>query len=369
MIEISFLIEKLKQKLNNNLNGLKFAIKLDTGEITKPKRIPNTNSFEYPINGLVKIISNDVNNLVDGEVFATISARLQVSVPLNGDEKDKEFSDGINTKTVLGYGNKVKAVRKTLTDLFSRAEQEIISDSDEKFYSVTTVYAFPNSGERNIVFGGGDSLVLSVIISYMIVENGINTYDVIYTLDGKQIPFQANTVFRTPTMEGNVFGDTANGAVKNTSMQTSFSISFELPALKNEITAQMFEYLFGGQMNVAHILNIKYPSFGSAEKKEKNYLVSFGEVKAMGNMVQNIGQTLTLVECDDDYELLEFPDNYYIYECTNATDSEVFGGFAYFYNAETKEFGNGLTGNLSFAVGDILISTAPLSDSTNFTQV
>lgn len=370
MISTSVLIDKLKQKLNMNLYGLTFAIKQDTGEKQKGYRLPNSNSFVTPINGLVKIISNEVNNLTDGEVFAMISARLELIVAIEGAEEDMEFSDGTNTKTVLGYGNKIRAVRQALTDLFSKATQEIVEDEDGHFYSVSTVYSFPNSGTRNQVGGGaGDSYTFTVNISYMIVENGVNTYDVVYTLDGKKIPFQANTIFRTPTMEGNVYGNTINGATKNTSMQTVFSVSFELPAIKNEITKQIFEYLFGGKMNVAHILNIKYPNIDGTGYKEKNYLVTFGETQAMGNMIKNIGQKITLMECDDDYELIEFPDDYYLYQCRTLTETETFTEYAYFYNTDTREFGNGATGSLRCDPGDILVSTAPLQDLTNFTEI
>jgi hypothetical protein len=173
-------------------------------------------------------------------------------------------------------------------------------------------------------------------------------------------------------MDGNVYADTKDGATKNLVSQTTFSVSFQLPALKNTVTRQMFKYLFGGKINEAHILSVKYPSFNGGKDEEYFYLVTYGEINAMGNTILNVGQSLTLMESVEDYELITFSPNLFIYELEiGLSDSSFieFTGEVYLYNVNTKQFIHPIsTDGISFlnirdfpiSVGDKIVCTAPL---------
>ena len=79
------------------------------------------------------------------------------------------------------------------------------------------------------------------------------------------------------------------------------------------------------------------------------------------------------MECDDDYELIHFPNTYYLYSANENINQMQFTRKAYFYNADTREFGESETvlqldeytefGTMSVSAGDILVSTAPLTPS------
>lgn len=372
MIGLKTFAENLQTKLNNNLQGLTFAIKADTKEFEKSLRIGNTVK-EY-INGLLTLQSSDMSNLTDGQLFATIGCRLQVIFKLKGNESDEDteiIDPDTNEVVEIIEGNysKIERVRDALSSAFQTNTQEVMTDSAGKNYLVCTLYQFIETGNREQVQILGDSMSFTAYISYMIVENGINTHDIVYTLDGKVIPFQTNTAYRTPTMDANVPANSPNGATKNLSSQSNFNVSFQLPALQNAITRAMFKWLFGGELNTAHLLNVSYLETTGAYT-EKNYLVTFGENTASGETIKNVGQTMSLVECWDDYEIINIPDTFFVYERTGAAVSTLtFYSESYFYDFNTKQFGHvPIEQSVNFTVnnGDFLISTAPLNSTNGF---
>lgn len=375
MIGLKTFAENLQTKLNNNLQGLTFSIKADSKEFDKALRIGNT--VKERINGLLTLQQSDTSNLTNGELFATLACRLQVIFTLKGGagDEDKEIIDP-DTQQVVdvieGNNSYIERVRDALSDAFQVNTQETMTDSAGKSYLVCTLYQLVETGIRDQQSPIGDCMSFTAYISYMLVENGINTHDIVYTLDGNIIPFQTNTAYRSPTMDANVYSG-SNGAAKNLASQSLFTISFQLPALQNAVTRLMFAWLFGGELNVAHILNIRYPNFAGANFEESNYLVTYGENNASGETIKNVGQTLTIVEIVDDYEIVGIPDTYYIYERTGAAvNSLSFVDESYFYDFNTRKFGHvPIAQTTAFTVnnGDILISTAPLKKLNGFTVI
>jgi hypothetical protein len=378
MIELKTLVDNLQEKLNKNIQGFDFALSLDTAKFKRSLRRQNT--VRERINGLVRVMSSDTTNLSDGKLFSTLSCRVNFIFKLEGKEEDEIVYNekGEVSQVIQGYKTKIDNVRLALSTAFQRHEQETMTEkytengeTIEKEFLVIKLYQFPESGERTQVQELGDSYSFSVYISYMFVEGGISTYDVKYTLDGVLIPFQTITTYRTPTMDGNVYADTKDGATKNLVSQTSFSVSFILPALKNPVTRNIFKYIFGGKINEAHLLNIKYPSFDGGEAEEYNYLVTLGESYLSGDTILNIGQTITLLEAVDDYELLSFPDKLYVYQL-NVVEPDVdlvFNEDAYFYNFETKSFGFAKKDqivNVVFSGSNHIVCTSSLKDISNF---
>lgn len=380
MIGLKTFAENLQTKLNNNLQGLTFAIKADSKKFDKALRIRNT--VQDQINGLLTLQASDMSNLTSGELFATLACRLQIIFRLKGGvpDEDQEIIDP-ETKQVVdiieGNYTYIEKVRDALSSAFQKNEQEVMTDSAGKKYLVCTLYQFVETGIRDQQSPIGDCMSFTAYISYMLVENGINTHDIVYTLDGNIIPFQTNTAYRSPTMDANVPAQSANGAAKNIASQSIFNISFQLPALQNDITRKMFKWLFSGELNVAHVLNIRYPNFNGTDFDESNYLVTYGENNASGETIKNIGQTMTLVECWDDYEIIGIPDNYYVYISTVSHIRLNFEDEAYFYVFSGTGYVSGYAGHAKKSEtashdienGDYLMTTSPLSDTTGWTVV
>ena len=87
----------------------------------------------------------------------------------------------------------------------------------------------------------------------------------------------------------------------------------------------MLNYLLGGDINQAHLLRVKIGA------QEKDYLVSYSELRVMGEIVKNLGQSITFVEVPNIYELLSFGNGLKVYEApadienlTIPEDSQVY---------------------------------------------
>ena len=310
MISLSTLANILEEKLNENSEGLKFKINADTGVVKKAKK--NINTVTEYINGELRLTSSDLTNLTNGLIVATQNCKLDVIVRLEDEEED--YQDKVfkfdkegniveeDGTYVVGNNTKIANVRKALETAFQNNDNEPIQDGDKEF-SVTTIYQLANSGIRDQVSGLGNSYTFSVYIFYMFVENGINTKDSTFYLDGLLLPLEMVSIFRSPTMDGVVPLNTTNGAVKNISSMSSFSITIDVPAIVGQNPA-FFSYLFDGDLNSAHILKV--------EIKGQTYckLVCFGENKLSGETIKNMGQTLTFVECPDEYDLINIAKGY-----------------------------------------------------------
>lgn len=363
MIELTTLAKSVQNALNDK-KGFNFYISTDTADLKLPEREGNE-VIEY-INGIMQSVGSEITNLMAGSekslIYATQTCSLRLVVPLQNEEFDTfilkdgsviyeapENADDI-AKYIQGYQTKLENVRAVLTSVFQGVTVSDMTDSAGKNFSVTTAYSLEQGGQRAQLPNIGDSYSFYVSIYYSFIENGISTKNMTFKLDGAIIPYQTVTVFRTPTMDGNVYANTKDGATKNITLQTSFSASFELPSFKDDTTtSNIINFIMNGKINQAHILTFNYNGI------TKDYLVTYGENKVMGETIKNVGQTLTLVECPDIYELLSFSPSYSIYAVTNVN---------YTYtpkdNAQTWRFWNGVSASFY----DKIVSTAPLKEFT-----
>ena len=354
MIELSTLAKELQDSLNNLGLGYTFKIFSDTGKFQKSIREDNAVT-EY-INGELRSLSSDLTTLDDGSILATQNCKLDLIFMLEDEEENEqeEFFEisqengEISTKqgeTIIGNITKVNTIHKALNNYFqsNSVSQNSVSDGNGKVFIVTKIYQLAESGQRSQVEILGNSFTFSVYIYYMFVQNGINTKNQTFELDGLTIPLQSITIYRTPVMDGNVYADTKNGSAKNIASMSQFSVSIELPALTKEFTDTVLESLYDGELNVPHILRVN----------SNYYLVSFGENRLIGETIKNMGQSITFVECPDEYDLLNFPTynnktyRLYLYNfsgikylCTSLNGSSAIG-----FNFDTKEFGEEPSGS------------------------
>ena len=325
MIELYQLANKLQEELNKNQDLYEFNIVCDTAEFKKSKR--ENNEVTEIINGYFSVNGSDISTLNSGALVSTINCSLRVIMRMKGFEEDVygEFEgvDDNGAPTVetrlVSYGDnsRIKNMREYLDGFFKGNTCDAMTDKNDKKFIVSAIYNFSQSGQRGQVERLGDSFMFSTEIFYTIVQEGINTRMSTFILDGVVIPFQSMTIYRTPTMDGNVYANTKDGATKNLASQSTFSVSFELPALEDDTTANMLDFLFNGDINQAHLLTV------DINKKTKNYLVTYGETKLIGQTVQNLGQTLSLVECPNIYDLISFGENYYIYKLSQKIENEI----------------------------------------------
>lgn len=307
MIEFKALKDKLMERLEAlaSPHNLYFYIQSDTGEYKSPTRTDNTVT-DY-INGLLSLNSSDISNLTDGTVVATLTARLDLLVRLPDLTADEEY----NNKAFDSVTTKINRVRQVLGMLTQASTQEEMQDSADVSYSVSTIYQLATSGERAIVANVGDSFTFTIYIYYIIIQGGINTKSLVFNLDGVNIPFQAMTMNRSKTFDANVFSNTTDGSVKNMAVQSNWSVTFELPAIKSDFFSTLLNFIFGkDKINTAHCL---YFSQGTAEYSK---LVNLAEVNLNGETIKNVGLKITFFESVDSYYLIALPDNYELTEIT-----------------------------------------------------
>ena len=373
MIGIEILAAQIQQKLNR-VQGLNFYIATETGDLKLPEFIDNQ-EIEY-INGVMQSISSEITNLTAGVgkslIYATQTCSLRLIVPIPNEEYDTFIlKDGSVTSEppqnvediveyIQGYQTKLNAVRNRLQSIFQGITVEDMQDDDGKTFSVTTAYSLSEGRMREQAPMIGDSFSFYVTIYYSFVENGINSRDLTFMLDGVLLPSQLLTVFRTPTMDGNVYSNTKDGAVKNIASQSSFSATINMPSFdKDRATNYIIEYVMRGKLNQAHLLTF------SINGIEESYIVTYGENRLMSEPIKNVGEYITLVECPNDYELIYFSKDYFIYQPTasNYSITPSSGAQTYVFSEGSADgFYNETTSFESSAI-DYIVSTKSLTGS------
>lgn len=130
-------------------------------------------------------------------------------------------------------------------------------------------------------------------IEYGYIENGLNSNDCKFTLDGYPLPFRAVKITKSPQAQSDSYSDTeGRGTSKNLSFARSFD--FILPALsgKTGIGSIVNAELLDNDLNKIHTLTVQM----GTNAETKTYSVVFGETTASLEGVDNVGNTVALIE-------------------------------------------------------------------------
>ena len=381
MINLSVLAKELEKKLNNNEQGFKFKVFADTGNYLAPER--NGNDINEPINCVLRLVNSEVTNLVSGKaedtaglMFATQTCSFSLVYSLKGRpnnlyilsngkrvEELPEDMTGIEVlQTIEGYLNKVESLRYCLDSAFQGTEQSVLEDSDKKSYHVGITYQFGASGVREQQPGVGDSFTYQANVYYMFVENGVNSRNITFELDGIVFPYQRVTLNNTPTLDGNVYAMDTTPIVRNMASQKTFNASFFLPATENGVVDIFVKNTLWGEPNEAHILKLDFNG------RKNNYLVIVGGVDFICETVQNVGINITLLESVNIYDLVNFGENLSIYGgFGDITFNTAEVGFFYDENGIGKEY---TVGKYTLKEGQYLVTSAtPKSKGDNIVKL
>ena len=381
MIKLNDLAQKLMEKLGKSTE-YNFYLTTDTGKLKRDIRVGNE-VYEL-VNGILTAGVSEVTNLVSGQdnalKYATQTATLRFIFALTNSENDnyllsngdsvselhETLPEGVEVVQVI-YGNRTKIsnLRTYLNSIFQGVEVEDMTDSDGKTFSVTTVYSLAESGTRDQLPVLGNSFSFYLNVYYSFVENGINTRDMVFYLDGVPIPYQAVTPERNSIIDANVYANSKNGTADNIALQSTLTISFQLPAVTNNaVTDMILEYILDGPINKAHLLRF---SIGS---KTQTYLVQIGGGRLSGDTIKNVGQGITFLPCVKRYALLTFGENIKVYSATNSTYSFISSDEKAVIFVFGKGFYKGGVGyTLTGATGDKIVSTEALRIISNIEQL
>lgn len=367
MITLKQLTDELSSALNAQGNpGVTFVLHNDTGEYTKSVR--DYNDVKDVINGIVTLTSSEVENTNDGLTIASLTTRTELLVPCRDTEEDiKQIilnSDGTYGEETARTGNVafLAAVRDWIDEFCAKNGRATLYDTEGNSFDTSWVYSLVTSGVRQMDSFAGDYFTFVIYADYNLIQGGVNSRSIVLTLDGEKISYSSITPRRVPTQESNVYAS-GKAIGKSLTSDTVFGLSVILPATGKNTTGKVFDYIFNGDRNEAHFLAVTTPH------GDKDYLVQFGQTDATASGVLNVGLTISFVECVPDYELLTFPDTFFIYEATaGSTSTLMFDGSNTIYRfGEDNDFASGVNSiaNYTIAKGDIIVSLKRITNASS----
>ena len=367
MITLKQLTDELSSALNAQGNpGVTFVLHNDTGEYTKSVR--DYNDVKDVINGIVTLTSSEVENTNDGLTIASLTTRTELLVPCRDTEEDiKQIilnSDGTYGEETARTGNVafLAAVRDWIDEFCAKNGRATLYDADGNSFDTSWVYSLVTSGVRQMDSFAGDYFTFVIYADYNLIQGGVNSRSIVLTLDGEQISYSSTTPRRVPTQEANVYAK-GEAIGKSLTSDTVFGLSVILPATGRNMTGKVFDYILNGNRNEAHFLTVSTPH------GNKDYLVQVGQTDGTASGVLNVGLTASFVECPDDYELLSFPEEFFIYEATaGSTSTLMFDGSNTLYNfGENNGFASGTNSisNYAIAKGDIIVSLKKITNASS----
>lgn len=271
MIALSQLTALIEAGLNSNGQNINFRLFSDEGNFKKAL-INRTEKKRYT-NGVVRVGTSAVVP-ISGVVVATESAVLELVVQLPNPETDEQI---------------ITAHRTVLDGYFSSFTVQKIIDNG-KSYTVTTTYSLANTGTVEQRGHIGTSITFYVNLNLSYIENGLNSDEITYTLDGMKIPYTTVRTNKNPTLDSNVSSG-SNG--KSTSRASAFirGWDFEMPALDGVALSEIImDEIDSDTINVPHTL-VK-----TRAGKSYTYSVIFANTSDTVQGIQNAGLSFSLVE-------------------------------------------------------------------------
>lgn len=252
-------------------SGVTYAIHSD-GSSFKEALITRTGKTLYT-NGIL-IAGESSITPAQGLVIAAQSVSLQIVVQLF----DKNTDDAV-----------IAQHREILDSYFKNFGVQAISDGANT-YSVGAVYSLAGTGTVEIRDGIGTSITFFVDIQYSYIQNGLNSYNCIFTLDGEVIPYTSATITKTPeTQSAPYISDGGVGECYNVAFNRTFE--FQMPAHTGDAIGQkIIGYLLGNNLNETMQLTV---NLGGTEA---TFDVTLGETDITLEGVSGAGHKFSLIE-------------------------------------------------------------------------
>lgn len=281
MIELKEIAREIETALNNNGYGLNFAIFTDAAEYKNAFK--SRTEKKLFTNGLIRV---GVSSIVptQGLTVATQDCTIEFGVQL--------FNAADDEKTISDH-------RAVLDAYFQNYRVDPMYEKDAdgnivKTYAVSSLYSFANTGTVEIRPNLGTSLTFSVNASFAYIENGLNSLNCTFELDGIKIPYSSARITKTPTPQSDAFSD-SKGRAESVNVSFVRSFDFQMPAQsspeKNGIGEIIIGQLLGDDLNAAHKLVVTL-----GDRVPETFDVIFAETNMSFEGINNAGHTLALIE-------------------------------------------------------------------------
>lgn len=289
MITLNDIAKKIQTELNAEQSGLEFTLHTHSGRFIRA--VKKNNEIERKINGLVSLTSSEIEAVQSGAEVASMTVKIDIVVRCKDDEFPVlDITENGEAGTMLDGGNVsyLNQVANTLNDFASRQFSGTMTDAAGKTFALAYSFGLANDGTRDKRPGIGDSFTFTLFGYYNIIQNGVNSKDIKYYLDGYIIPYSSGKMGRQPVIESDVFAGDVNA--KATTTSSVFYCTLNVPAFVGDFYKKLRSYILDGD-NTVHILTIEYEP-----NTFKNYFVYFGESSMSVEGVANVGDTVSFSE-------------------------------------------------------------------------
>lgn len=273
MIKIGTLVKQIENGLNANAQGITYKIFSDMGTFEKALKT-RKESILYT-NGVMQILSS---NIIPTQTLyiATISAALTLCVQLDYPQDDKQIID-VN--------------RAVLDEFFKSSTVQILEDETGKKFTVSVNYSLASSGSAEFREIVGTSFTFDVVINYSFIENGLNSFNCSFALDGVQLPYTTANITRIPVMESNPYTGIGNSSAKNIPTSSALSFDLRIPATSgNTASSAIMQFLIDGILTEIHTLTVELSGI------KKDYTVVLGQTDIALDGIDNAGHSISFVE-------------------------------------------------------------------------
>lgn len=290
MISINQFTKKINDELNtlfianNGRTNYVFRIVSETARYKNPTRAAN--SVTRYIHGVLSQINSTIGDTATKTKYGVVNARLVILIPIIRDEKGDELSPQL-----------VAQVR-ALLDKWSDVNQVFAMNDESGISYVVSNEGFSfSSGERQMNSVFGETFSLTAYIDFNMVQEGLNSRSITFTLDGEEIPLQDWVTFRKTTMEGAQRTDgTGNLSVaKNVPQFSQLNLKFNMPAGTDNVSAMFFDYLDKGLNPERTLVKTRINADGT-KTVLATYKVIVADVTETGADIKNVALSVTLAE-------------------------------------------------------------------------
>lgn len=270
MIALSTLAKAIQDGLNSNSKGINYVIHTDMGEFEKA--LKTRTEQKLFTNGIVEVVNSSIVP-TQSITVATQSVLLTVVVQLPNPETDKEITE---------------KHRSVLENYFAGVRVEPLV-SEGVTYSVSSVGALANTGTVQVRPGVGTSISFTVKVQYSFIENGLNSSNCLFELDGMQIPYSMAQMTRSPVAESNPYSNT-DGEAESVTTAERVGFDFQVPAqtTTNSFSSLLIQQILEGS-HAEHTMKV------TLGKETGTYTVIFGETMLAVEGVNNAGHKVSFV--------------------------------------------------------------------------
>lgn len=302
MITLVQLADLFEKGLNAMLNDpeIQFKIWASVGKKKKAVRYGNTVISFITGNLQTSSSANEANLLVMGVNGLSLEFFIPTQTPrTNSEQKASELQEIEN-----GQYKFVDRIVNAINGYFETAQTFTFKDGEIE-YGISFRAGTCLTGDVSLASRLGKNVTVTVYIECYFLQGGINSKDVIVSVDGEIIPFQSVKIGRSNRLSNDVYsGDLV---VKNISTASALSIDFVMPANADNTTKQAKEFLLNGDPNVAHFVRLQYGNGNVAQ-----YLMIFDSLITDAQGITFAGITGTFIEMVDNPLFVGVPEYFQV---------------------------------------------------------